>query len=293
MKVLVLTSGGDAAGMNKFIALISKAFKADAYGARAGFKGLINNDIAPLCEFKAGEYENDAGSCIYSSRCVEFATELGFKKGLKNAKKFDVVIVLGGNGSFKGAKQLAENGVRTIFVPATIDNDVEISEYSMGFHTAVKACCDYYYNTMPSMQAFNRCCVFEVMGRQHDAIAINTANAVGADYVVANKEDLQFDKISKVVKAGRNNGQAVGIIIRENIMPLSNVTSEISKRVKDADVKGVAVGYLQRGTKPTKVELKFASEFAGESIKAIKKKEGSFAVIFREGKVIATAYERI
>lgn len=284
MKIAILTSGGDAPGMNKFIAEMARKFKGQVYGCKAGFRGLINNEIAPIENYKPFEVENEAGSCIYCSRCPEFATEQSFMKAVENAKAYDLVVVLGGNGSFKGAKQLAANGIRTIFVPATIDNDVDVSEYSIGFHTAVKACCDSYYNIMPSMQAFNRCCVFVVMGRRHNAIALNTAKAVQADYVVTDK--VEYSKIVKVVKENFKNGRATGIILRENIVPIEEFMKTIESKVKGLEVRGVTVGHSQRGTAPTKSELKFAKAFAACAAKAIKAGNDSVACAYKGGKVV-------
>ena len=156
MKILVLTSGGDAPGMNMILYSLYRKFGKDLFAARAGFKGLINNDICNISEFKMDKLS--AGSIIKSSRCPDFKTREGFKKGLNNAKNFDYVIILGGNGSYKGACELAENGIKAIFIPATIDNDVEISEYSQGFNTAVSACINHFNSIMPSMETFNRWC---------------------------------------------------------------------------------------------------------------------------------------
>ncbi len=285
MKILLLTSGGDAPGMNKFVAEIYKAFKSDVFAVKAGFTGLINGDIKPLSEFNPLTFQNEAGSSIYSSRCPEFATEKGFQKGLKVAKKFDAVIILGGNGSCKGAKQLSENGVRTVFIPATIDNDVDGSEYSIGFHTAVKACCDYVYSTMPSMQAFERCCLFEVMGRKCNAIAKNTASVVEADALIADEKDLNYAKLAKIVKYNKQAGRASCIIVRENIVPLSQIIDNLKAKVKNVEFKGVVIGHIQRGTKPTKVELNNAKSFARACVKGLKQTSDSYACVFEGGKV--------
>ncbi len=285
MKILILTSGGDGPGMNKFIAQIYRAFKHDAYAVKGGFKGLIEGDVNPLSTFNPSAVAEQAGSCVYSSRCPEFASPKGFKKGLNTAKAFDVVIILGGNGSFNGAKQLAANGVRTVFVPATIDNDVDISDYSIGFHTAVKACCDFVYNTMPSMQAFERCCVFEVMGRKHDAIAENTSKIVEADALINSKETIDFKKVGKIVKNNKKLGNASCVIIRENILPIEQFVDKLSQEAKNVEIKGVKVGYLQRGTKPTKFELKVACKLAKTCIKSIKHSKSSFACTIENGKV--------
>lgn len=284
MKVLLLASGGDASGMNKFIAKTYRAFGKDAYAVIGGFSGLIEGNIRPLREIRPKDHANKAGCCIFSSRCPEFATVNGFKKGLKNVQGFDAVIVLGGNGSYQGARQLAENGVRTVFVPATIDNDVTISEYSIGFHTAVKACCDYYYNTMPSMQAFVRTCVFTVMGRHHDTIAKACASAVQADVCITD-DKIDYAKIAKICKDNKAQSKATGIILRENIISNEEFIKNLQNKARNIEIKSCVVGHLQRGTKPTKVELKIASRLAKECAKEIKRQEKSFACVWKEGGV--------
>ena len=283
MQILLLTSGGDASGTNMFIYKLYKAFGKKLFVCRYGFKGLINGDIRSIIEYNIAGVKKLAGSVIKSSRCPEFATESGFKKGLKNAKKFDYVIVLGGNGSHKGAQELAQNGVKTIFVPMTIDNDVEGSEYSIGFHTAVKACCDYINSTMPSMEAFDRCAIFEVMGRRHSAIAFNTAMAVDSDYAILGKEDVDYNHMAKIILSNKKEDRATCIVVQENILSLKELCHNLSLKCPKVEFKGLIVGHIQRGTSPTQVELKFAKMFAKETLKAIKKGQ-SGAIMWQEGK---------
>ena len=196
MRVLVLTSGGDAPGMNMVIYQIYKKFGKDAYACRAGFKGLINNDIAPISVFKTHKFSVQAGSIIKCSRCPKFKTKSGFEKALENAKKFDVVVILGGNGSYKGACELAQHGVRTVYIPSTIDNDVEISDYSQGYHTAIEACQNMIQNIRPTMEAFDRCCVYETMGRKCNKIANAVYKLCEGDYLITNKDEIDYDEIA-------------------------------------------------------------------------------------------------
>lgn len=273
MKVLVLASGGDAPGMNKFIAQLYKKFGDNLFACKFGFKGLVENDIHPASEFQPTRYENCAGCCIKSSRFPEFKEEKYFKKAIKNAQTFDVVIILGGNGSQRGAIELQENGINTIFVPATIDNDVEDSEYSIGFHTAVKEACHTVYSIMPSMEALNRTCIFEVMGRECPAIAEVTAEVVCADMLIASEKDLNISKMVKLIKANEKEDSSTLIIIRENITDLFELVKNLNDKLKSNSVKGHVVGHVQRGGEPTKHELEMATYFAKETIKAIKNKD--------------------
>ena len=284
MKILVLTSGGDAPGMNMVLYLLQRRFIGRIYACRAGFKGLVNNDIITLSAFKPHKHMFEAGSAIKSSRYPQFNTKEGFEKALENARRFDCLIILGGNGSYKGALQLAENGIKTVFIPSTIDNDVEISEYSQGFHTAVSACCDYIDSVMPTMEAFDRCCIFETMGRKCGKIASEVFNIKKSDYLVQEEADIDYDKIAEIVRKKNGRGEASSIILRENIVKIDDFIKNLGEKCPKVEIKGCVIGYLQRGTKPTKVELDYAKQFAKGAINAVFSDAGCSAIVYRNKK---------
>lgn len=284
MKILVLTSGGDSPGMNMVLAKLFIKYRHSLYCARAGFRGLINNDITKIIDFQPIKNSKKAGSCIKTSRCPAFATDEGFAKGLENAKRFDVVIVLGGNGSLEGCKKLTRNGVRTIFIPATIDNDVVDNDYSIGYHTAVQACVNTINNTMPSMDAMERCCIFEVMGRFCSRIVNCVNHKCPCDYVIADKKDIDYKEIAKIIKNKHDLGQASAILLRENIVKMETIVENLKKLEPDIELRTVKIGHLQRGTAPTEIELGFAKGFAKKAIEAIKKKDKSYAIYYRKNK---------
>lgn len=272
MKILILSSGGDAPGMNRFVWDVYKNFPKQTYFAYAGFTGLVNGQIFPLKDVIDKKLKDEAGTIIKSSRCPEFKEDEVFKMGLENAKNFDVVVILGGNGSEKGAKQLFENGVNTIFVPATIDNDVEECEYSIGFSTAVKEAVYAVENSMKSIEAFNNACLFEVMGRDDDSICREVAKLTGADYAVLDKKSLDFEELKNVVLKKFIKSQSACIIVRENIMDIEKIAKKLNDSIEMNIVKTHIVGRTQRGGKPTKEELLMASKFAKETIRCIKTK---------------------
>ncbi len=280
MKVLVLCSGGDGPGMNRFIYELYHAFRDEIYFANAGFLGLTDGQIFPL-EMNE-EYKNLAGTVIKSSRFPEFKEKEPFKMGLENAKKFDAVVILGGNGSEKGAKELYENGANTIFVPGTIDNDVEDSSYAIGFLTAVKEGVYAVQNSMPSIQSFNNSCIFEVMGRQHPAIAKAVAKEVNADVLIAEKKDFDVEKIKNIILKNLVNDKSTCIIARENIMSAEKMAKALNTALGQEIVKYHIVGRTQRGGKPTKEELLFASKLAKETIFCIKKRVFGVRVLMDE-----------
>ncbi len=286
MKILLIASGGDAPGMNKFIAQMYKRYGSSLYACKGGFEGLYNADIVPARFFEPLKVANSAGCCIKSGRFPQFKQKKYFNKALENAKNFDFVVVMGGNGSKKGVKELAEGGVKAIFVPATIDNDVEGTNYSIGFHTAVAMVCYAVRNVMPSMQSHSRACVFEVMGRHCPAIAQNAAKILQADVLVENKEQLKIDEIAQKIKKNRKKEHSSIIIIRENIVNAEELSQQLNQIIGEKAVMHFVVGHLQRGGKPTSFELKMAKQFARSAIKAIKNQQSGVAVAFENGKTV-------
>ena len=282
MKILILCSGGDAPGMNRFVYDIYSTFKKDVYFAYKGFSGLIDNQIFPLERVITKQVKNEAGTIIKSSRCPEFKQKKFFKVALENAKQFDVVIILGGNGSEKGAKELSENGVNCIFVPATIDNDVEDSNYSIGFSTAVKECVYAIESSMKSVESMNTACLFEVMGRENSSIAKLSSKLTNADYMILEKEDLDFEKMKNIILSKEVKNESAKIVVRENIMPIDEIAKNLNDLIGFDLVKTHVVGRTQRGGAPTKEELQMADKFAKEVSFCIKKKVFNVRVLANE-----------
>lgn len=270
MKILVITSGGDAPGMNRFIWEIYKKFKSQAYFAFAGFTGLVNGQIFKLEEVIDKDLRNCAGSVTKSSRCPEFKQAKFFNKGLENAKEFDAVVILGGNGSEKGAKRLFDNGVNTIFVPGTIDNDVNDCFYSIGFSTAVKEGVYAVKNSMLSVEAFTNACLFEVMGRDKGSICREVAFETKADYAVCEEKDLDFEALKNIILKNFIKTRSSCIIVRENLMDIKEMAEKLNEMLGMNIVKTHIVGRTQRGGQPTKTEIDMAIKFAKETIRCIK-----------------------
>ncbi len=272
MKILILTSGGDGSGMNRFIFELYAKLKKQLYFAYAGFKGLVDKQFFPFSEVADKRYKNAAGTIIKSSRCPEFKQRKFFRIGLENAKEFDCVVIVGGNGSERGAKELYDNGVNTIFVPGTIDNDVKDCAYSLGYATAVKEAVYAVENSMPSISSMGNACLFEVMGRACDAIAKATAAQVNADYCVCQKRDLNYEKMKNIILQKQVEGKSACIIVRENIVPLSEIKEKLNELCGERVVKGHIVGRTQRGGVPCEKDLQMAKKYAQEVISCIKNK---------------------
>lgn len=286
MKILLIASGGDGSGMNKVIAELYKKIKSNIFACYAGFKGLYKNDIRPLKSFEPLKYENEAGCCIKTARFPQFKEEKFFRVALKHAREFDYVIVMGGNGSEKGCQDLTKGGLKTIFIPGTIDNDVDDSEYSIGYDTAIDICCQTVRNVMPSMKAMERSCIFEAMGRHCADIAVETAKRINADICIKDKKDLQYKKIASLIKKNNKAGKSTTIILRENILPIGEVAENLNNLLGEDIVKTQVVGYTQRGGKPTKIELQHSKEFANVATQVIKKKLSSKKILMQNGKIV-------
>lgn len=285
MKILLIASGGDGPGMNKVVAELYKKFKGSIYACDGGFRALYKNDIKPLEKFEPLKHQNEAGCCIKTARFPEFKEEKFFRVALKHARNFDYVIVMGGNGSEMGCRDLTCGGVKTIFIPGTIDNDVDNTDYSIGFDTAIDQCVITIKNTMPSMEAMRRSCVFEIMGRHCPLITREVAKRTNADISVEDKKDIKYKDFAKLIKENDKNGKSTLILLRENILPIGEFADKLNEILKYDVVKKQVVGYTQRGGKPTKKELDMAKQFAFVASKVIKNGLESKKILFQNGKI--------
>ena len=234
-----------------------------------GYQGLIDNDISnySICDLQ--KVKTKGGIIIKSSRSTEFMTEKGFKKAVNNLKKneIDVLIIMGGNGSLKGARELAKAGINCIFIPTTIDNDIKESDYSIGYNTAVANAVDFIEKVDTSMKAFDRACIYEVMGRHCPDIANSVSKIVNADYCYTRESNFNecYKKISKAYKTNK----APIIILQENVINIDELKYYLMENIKNIDVKTAVVGYVQRGGDATKQELQMAKIFASVVVELI------------------------
>lgn len=292
MKIAILASGGDGAGMNMCLYKIMKALKKHSiYLFARGYSGLINNE---LCDFgfdHVKKHCREGGIVIKTSRCPEFRTQEGIDKAMQTYKTLglDALVVMGGNGSLRGAKELVLRGANVLFVPCTIDNDVFGSEYCIGFDTACKNCEDFIANVNTTMQSFDRVAVYETMGRECPAIAKAIYSKVSGDYLYID-ETNSIEQCVKTISEKFSNSYAPKIILRENLID----EKQLIKAINDAgyDAKFCVVGYLQRGGKPTKQEQKNASLFASGIAKQIKAFEKNKIIMVKNGKFVAENIEK-
>lgn len=256
-KIAVLCSGGDSQGMNACIKAIVDTCVSNnvtVIGINRGYQGLIENDIRELKKLDVANIETIAGAIIKTSRSAEFMTEAGFRKAIDNLKLNGIegLIVIGGNGSFRGCRDLVNAGVNVIGIPGTIDNDLFYTERSLGFDTAVQQAVNTVTDIKQTMYANDRAVVFKCMGRHCGDIALHTAVAVEADALAVNEIEYSIPQIVDDVRNSINHGVGSPVIVVSEGCKLD--TEEIAYEIQSQlhlTTRSVEIGYIQRGGEPT------------------------------------------
>lgn len=275
-RIGVLTSGGDAPGMNACVrAIVRFGIHAgfEVYGIHRGYEGLIEGDIRQLTSRDVGDIIQKGGTVIKTARCPKFQTEEGMKRALRNIETFrlDAVIVIGGNGSFTGANRLSKRGVPVICIPGTIDNDLGYTERTIGFDTAVNTVLDAITRIRDTSSAHDRTTVIEVMGRHCGDLALAAGITGGAEIVLAAEHEMDINDICRKLIESINNGKQHSLIIRAEGYPVSS--QELVEMLSDKigrDIKLVVLSYLQRGGSPSYVDRMLAIKCADKAIDLIK-----------------------
>lgn len=256
-RIAVLCSGGDAPGMNACIKAIVDACSSNnvtVLGINRGFQGLIENDIRTLTKLEVANIETISGSIIFTSRSKDFMTETGFKKAIANLKDNDIegLIVIGGNGSFRGCRDLVHAGINVIGIPGTIDNDLFYTERALGFDTAVQQAVNTITDIKQTMYANSRASVFKCMGRDCGDIALHTALAVEADSLAVSEVEYSIPQIIADVRNSLNHGvKAPVVVISEGSkLDMKEISDEIEKQT-GLTSRAIELGYVQRGGAPT------------------------------------------
>ena len=256
-RIGVLTSGGDAPGMNAAVRSVVRTAMfhgIECYGIRRGYNGLINGDLIRLDEKNISHTINRGGTILYTARSKEFMTEEGQKKAVSTCKflGLDGVIAIGGDGTFRGARALSSHGVNVICIPATIDNDISCTNYSIGFDTAANTAIECIDRLRDTMQSHERCSVVEVMGRNAGFLAMYVGLAVGATAVLVPEEPVDFEKdvIEKIRRARFNGFTHYMIVVAEGSASASEIAAKIKQSI-DLDPRVTVLGHIQRGGVPT------------------------------------------
>lgn len=270
----ILTSGGDAPGMN---AAIRAVVRTGIYnnirmmGIRQGFNGLINGDIDDMELSSVADIIHRGGTVLKTARSEEFKTKEGFKKAINVLKVFgiDGLVVLGGDGTLQGAKALSDAGIPTIGIPCTIDNDLNYTDYSIGFFTAVETVVEAMGKLRDTSSSHGRANVVEVMGRHCGDIALYSGLAGGAESIIVPEVEFNIDEVCRKVMQGRNRGKLHHIIVlAEGVGNAYEIASTIEETT-DTETKVTILGHIQRGGTPTSFDRILASEMGRKSIRLL------------------------
>lgn len=278
----ILTSGGDAPGMNACIRAVvrmGESYGFNVYGVVGGYQGLINRNFMELNLSKVEGIIGHGGTIIKTSRCDEFLTNDGFFKAVSCAKEcFDAVVVLGGDGSLRGAQKLADNGVKIIGIPCTIDNDLAYTDFTIGFDTAINTVTNLLNNIRETSSSHERVCVVEVMGRHAGDIALVAGTVSGAEVVlVPEVKTSQKELINKITQSTQNGEKCVLVVVAEGVDKAENV-AKVIKESTGIDAKSVDLGYVQRGGSPSAYDRLIATKMGAIAVELINKSKFGLAL---------------
>lgn len=291
-RIGVLTSGGDAPGMNAAVrAIVRKGLQEgfEVYGINYGYAGLVAGDIFPLTASSVSGKISRGGTFLYSARYPEFAKREGQEKGIEQLKKFGIegLVVIGGDGSYQGAVALTKLGFPTVGIPGTIDNDIPGTDYTIGFDTAVNTVVDAIDRLRDTATSHLRTFVVEVMGRNAGDIALWTAIAAGAEQVIIPEHQFSIESVVEEIKEGRRKGKKHAIIVlAEGVMGGNEFAAQLAKLDPDADTRVTILGHIQRGGAPTARDRVLASQLGAKAIELLKEGIGGVCVGIRDEKIV-------
>ena len=288
-RIGVLTSGGDAPGMNAAIRAVVRAglhFGMEVVGIREGYKGLIEKNIMEMKYRSVSDIMAKGGTILKTARCTEFATPEGVLKAKKSADELGIegLVVIGGDGSFRGARDLSNAGIPTIGIPGTIDNDIACSDYTIGFDTAMNTALECIDKLKDTCASHNRCSVVEVMGRHAGHIALNVGIASGAEAIVVHERDfnLQTDIVEKINKAIANGKKHFVVIVSELFCDSGKLAAQI-EATTGVETRATILGHIQRGGSPTLRDRLMASVMGEKAVELLKDNIGNRVIAYKNG----------
>lgn len=275
-RIAVLTSGGDAPGMNAAIrAVVNKGIEEniEVYGVYYGYRGLVEGDFRLLTVANTSHFISRGGTFLYSARYEDFVKEEVQLNAIEQLKEMgiDGLVVIGGDGSLKGALSLTKHGFPAVGIPATIDNDIPGTEYTIGFDTAMNVALGEIDKISDTAMSHNRTFVIEVMGRQAGDLAIWAGVAAGADEIIIPEIEFQMEEVVKRVQAGRRRGKDHSIIVlAEGVMNVEQFVEQYKKIDPNHSLRGITLAHVQRGGSPTGRDRVLASMMGAQAVSHLK-----------------------
>ncbi len=289
-KIGVLTSGGDSPGMNAAVRAVTrtaifKGFK--VIGIRRGYNGLLNRDMVELKVRDVSDIIQRGGTAIFTARCPEFKEWANVEKAAEICREENMagVVVIGGDGSFRGAADLSKAGIPCVGLPGTIDNDIQCSEYTIGYDTAMNTVIEMVDKLRDTCHSHDRCAVVEVMGRHAGHIALNTGIACGATAVLVPEVKWELKEVVERILEEKGTGKKQFIIV---VAEGVGNTNEIAKQIEaetGIESRATILGHVQRGGSPTVRDRVVASEMGYYAVELLEKGIGNRVVGMKDGKV--------
>lgn len=288
--IAILTSGGDAPGMNPVIrAVVRTCIYNDVkiFGVKFGYEGLIHENIYEMNISTVADIIQKGGTILGSARSKLFMEKEGQNLALENLKKYNIegLIVLGGDGTFKGANVLSNLGIKTIAIPCTIDNDMGYTDYTIGFLTSVNTVIDAISKLRDTSSSHGRANILEVMGRKCGDIALYSGVAGGAESVILPEKEFDIDKICNKIISGRKRGKLHHIIVlTEGILSPYELKKQIEQKAK-IDTRVTVLGHIQRGGNPSSMDRIIASEMGSFAVKLLINGKTNLALSYKDNTI--------
>lgn len=287
----VLTSGGDAPGMNAAIRAVVRTaigMNIKVYGIYRGYNGLIEGDVAEMDLRSVSDIIHRGGTMLYTARSPLFKTEEGLQAAVNTCHKYGIegIVVIGGDGSFRGAADLSARGIPCIGLPGTIDNDISSTDYTIGFDTAMNTAMEMIDKLRDTSQSHERCSVVEVMGRGAGHLALQTGIAVGATYTILKEVPYSLDEICAKIKKTQDLGKKHFIIIvSEDVTDVFALAKDI-EACTGVESRATVLGHVQRGGSPTVRDRRVASLMGHYAVCLLAKGIGNRIVSLRNSEIV-------
>ncbi len=287
----VLTSGGDAPGMNAAIRSVVRtaiSLGMNVKGVRRGYNGLIDGDVIDLDVRSVSDIIHRGGTFLYTARSPLFKTEEGVQRAVDNCKKLGIegIAVIGGDGSFRGARDLSNKGIPCVGIPGTIDNDITSTEYTIGFDTAMNTAMEMVDKVRDTAQSHDRCSVVEVMGRHAGYIALQAGIAVGATYVLVPEVKPNIDDVIAKIKQTQSTGKKHFIIVvAEGVGGVEAIAEEIQAKT-GIESRATVLGHVQRGGSPTVRDRVIATQMGNKAVHLLSQGIGNRVVSYKGGNIV-------
>ena len=290
-KIAILTSGGDAPGMNAAIRAVVRTalyHGIEVMGVNRGYAGLINGELFTMNRSSVSDIIHRGGTILRTARCLEFKQEETRKKAAKILKAYgvDALVVIGGDGSFTGAKLLSKLGVKTVGIPGTIDNDLAYTDYTLGFDTALNTVIESIDKIRDTSTSHERVSIVEVMGRNCGDIALYAGLAGGAEYIITPEKGYDKDELCKVILEGKNRGKIHNLVLLAEGVGGAHDLAKYVEETTGIETRATVLGHTQRGGSPSAFDRVLASKMGAKAVEVLLEGKTSRVIGIKDNAII-------